>query len=409
MINKNVFTDTKQRLIKINLLVVGGFLLIFSIFIFFYFKELTYTNIDSKIEEELESISVQFNRSSMFNPIILEDPRNMVYVYENGTIRYYTENRYFENIYPEINNSKKDTFFTWLNNGYTFRVLNLNIGKYTIEIIRNIDSEISSLKQLVFSLIIGILISLIVAYFIAIYLTKKALVPIETAWNNQAKFIQDASHELRTPISIISSKLEGMLKHPENTVNDEVETVADAMRETRRMKKIINDLLSLTKEDYISTMNFENIDIENVVYEIYRDYEEIAEMQDKKFIFKSELENKIIVTDKNKLRQLVLIFVDNAFKYTNEYDGIFINLKEEDNNIKLSIKDTGIGIKEDEIKYVFDRFFRGDDVRSQDIDGSGIGLSIAKMLSINLKYEINVDSKVGEYTVFEIKIPKVKK
>ena len=200
-----------------------------------------------------------------------------------------------------------------------------------------------------------------------------------------------------------------MLKHPENTVNDEVETVADAMRETRRMKKIINDLLSLTKEDYISTMNFENIDIENVVYEIYRDYEEIAEMQDKKFIFKSELENKIIVTDKNKLRQLVLIFVDNAFKYTNEYDGIFINLKEEDNNIKLSIKDTGIGIKEDEIKYVFDRFFRGDDVRSQDIDGSGIGLSIAKMLSINLKYEINVDSKVGEYTVFEIKIPKVKK
>lgn len=409
MINKNVFTDTKQRLIKINLLVVGGFLLIFSIFIFFYFKELTYTNIDSKIEEELESISVQFNRSSMFNPIILEDPRNMVYVYENGTIRYYTENRYFENIYPEINNSKKDTFFTWSNNGYTFRVLNLNIGKYTIEIIRNIDSEISSLKQLVFSLIIGILISLIVAYFIAIYLTKKALVPIETAWNNQAKFIQDASHELRTPISIISSKLEGMLKHPENTVNDEVETVADAMRETRRMKKMINDLLSLTKEDYISTMNFENIDIENVVYEIYKDYEEIAEMQDKEFIFKSELENKIIVTDKNKLRQLVLIFVDNAFKYTNEYDGIFINLKEEDNNIKLSIKDTGIGIKEDEIKYVFDRFFRGDDVRSQDIDGSGIGLSIAKMLSVNLKYEINVDSKVGEYTVFEIKIPKVKK
>ena len=409
MINKNVFTDTKQRLIKINLLVVGGFLLIFSTFIFFYFKELTYTNIDSKIEEELESISVQLNRSSMFNPIILKDPRNMVYVYENGTIRYYTENRYFENIYPEINNSKKDTFFTWSNHSYKFRVLNLNIGKYTIEIIRNIDSEISSLKQLVFSLIIGILISLIVAYFIAIYLTKKALVPIETAWNNQAKFIQDASHELRTPISIISSKLESILKHPENTVNDEVETVADAMRETRRMKKMINDLLSLTKEDYISTMNFENTNIEDILQQIYIDYEEIAQMQDKEFIFKSELENKIIVTDKNKLRQLVLIFVDNAFKYTNKYDSIFINLSEEDNNIKLSIKDTGIGIKEDEIKYIFDRFFRSDNVRSQDIDGSGIGLSIAKMLSLNLKYEMNVDSKVGEYTVFEIKIPKYKK
>ena len=171
-----------------------------------------------------------------------------------------------------------------------------------------------------------------------------------------------------------------MVKYPENTIIDELETVADAMRETRRMKKMINDLLSLTKEDYISKMNFENIDIENIVCEIYKDYEEIAEMQDKEFIFKSELENKIIVTDKNKLRQLILIFIDNAFKYTNEYDGIFINLKEEDNNIKLSIKDTGIGIKEDEIKYVFDRFFRSDAVRSKYIDGSGIGLSIAKML-----------------------------
>ena len=301
MINKNVFTETRKRLIKINLLVVGGFLLIFSSFIFFYFKELTYTNLDTIIEEELESINAQFSRSSIFNPIVLNDPSNMVYVYENGRIRYYTENRYFENFYPNVEGIKKDTFSTWYNNGYTFRVLNLNIGKYTIEIIRNIDSEMSSLKQLVFSLIIGILISLIVAYFIAIYLTRKALSPIETAWSNQAKFIQDASHELRTPIAIVSSKLEGMLRNPSNTISDEVETVADAMRETRRMKKMINDLLSLSKEDYISKINLESINIEELVFNIYNDYEEIAEMQDKEFIVKGELKNKIIVTDNNKL------------------------------------------------------------------------------------------------------------
>ena len=132
MINKNVFTETRKRLIKINLLVVGGFLLIFSSFIFFYFKELTYTNLDTIIEEELESINAQFSRSSIFNPIVLNDPSNMVYVYENGRIRYYTENRYFENFYPNVEGIKKDTFSTWYNNGYTFRVLNLNIGKYTI-------------------------------------------------------------------------------------------------------------------------------------------------------------------------------------------------------------------------------------------------------------------------------------
>ncbi|SCI16499.1 MULTISPECIES: sensor histidine kinase [unclassified Romboutsia] len=406
MINKNVFEDTRRRLIKINLFVVGGFLLIFSTFIFFYFKERTYSDIDSKIKEELESITIQFNRSSFFNPIILEDPRNIVYVYENGKVRYYTDNGYFDNIYPEIEDEKQDTFFTWSNNGYTFRVLNLTVGKYTIEIIRNIDSEISSLKQLVLSLVIGILISLMVAYFIAIYLTRKALVPIETAWSTQAKFIQDASHELRTPIAIISSKLEGMLKNPNNTVSDEVETIADSMRETRRMKKMISDLLSLTKEDSIYKVTMEEADLEDIINKIYINYEEIAEMQDKEFTVKSELKNKIIHTDKNKLRQLILIFIENAFKYTNEGDSISIIVNEKESYISIFIKDTGIGIKQDELPYVFDRFFRSEIVRSKDIDGSGIGLSIAKMISINLKYDINVDSKQGEYTIFEIKIPK---
>lgn len=406
MINKNVFTETRKRLIKINLLVVGGFLLIFSSFIFFYFKELTYINLDTIIEEELESINAQFSRSSIFNPIVLNDPSNMVYVYENGRIRYYTENRYFENFYPNVEGIKKDTFSTWYNNGYTFRVLNLNIGKYTIEIIRNIDSEMSSLKQLLFSLIIGILISLIVAYFIAIYLTRKALSPIETAWSNQAKFIQDASHELRTPIAIVSSKLEGMLRNPSNTISDEVETVADAMRETRRMKKMINDLLSLSKEDYISKINLESINIEELVFNIYNDYEEIAEMQDKGFIVKGELKNKIIVTDKNKLKQLILIFLENAFKYTNANDNVEIILGEKEGFTSISVKDTGIGIKKEDLPHIFDRFFRSELVRNQDIDGSGIGLSIAKMLSVNLKYDVNVDSKLGEYTIFEIKIPK---
>ncbi len=406
MINKNVFVDTKKNLIKINLFVVGGLLLIFSTFIFFYFKELTYTNIDSKIEEELESISKQFNRNSIFNPIMIQDPRNMVYVYENGKIRYYTENRYFEHIYPQIDNEKKDTFFTWLNNGYSFRVLSLSVGKYKIEIIRNIDSEVSSLKQLVFSLIIGILISLIITYFIAIYLTKKALVPIETAWENQAKFIQDASHELRTPIAIISSKLEGLLKKPNSSISDEVEIIADAMIESRRMKKMITDLLSLTKEDSITNINLEKIDIENLIHEIYKSYEEIAEITNKEFTVKSELKNKIIVTDKNKLKQLLLIFIENAFKYTIENDSINILLKEKESSINIFIKDTGIGIKKEEIPQIFGRFFRSEVVRSKGIDGSGIGLSIAKMLSLNLKYEITVESEEGEYTIFQIIIPK---
>ena len=190
----------------------------------------------------------------------------MIYIYKDNKIRYYTpQNGYFNNLFPDRNIDKINDIFTFKENGYMFRELNVELGEYQIQIIRNIDSEISSLRQLIFVFIIGILISLIITYYLAIYLTKKALVPIETAWNNQAKFIQDASHELRTPISIVSSKLERMLKSPNHTISDEVETIADAMSEIRRSKKMISDLLSLTKEDAITKLNISEINIKDFI------------------------------------------------------------------------------------------------------------------------------------------------
>lgn len=402
MINKNVFNKTKVSLIKINVAVVVSFFIIFSIFIYSYFQGLTYNSVDKNLNDELENITVQLTSSAMFSPIVLKDPSNMVYIYEGNRVKYYTRNGYFEDMLPKLRENKKNSFFTYTENGYTFRELSLEIGKYKIQIIRNIDSQINSFKQLIYVFVIGIIIAIIITYFIALYLTKKALIPIETAWNNQAKFVQDASHELRTPISIVSSKLESMLRSPDSTISDEVELIADAMKETRRIKKMINDLLCLTKEDSITTLNKEEVNIEQLINEISNDYLDIAEIQNKKFNINLNAENKIIITDKNKLRQLILIFIDNAFKYTNENDIICINLTEEGRDIIITIEDSGMGIKDDEISNIFDRFFRSENVRSKDIDGSGIGLSIAKMLSTSLDIDINVKSKLNEFTKFNL-------
>lgn len=406
MINKNVFEKTKNSLIKINIVVVGSFLILFSVGIFFYFKGLTYNTVDRKLEDELEYVTSQLTSNSFYNPIMIKDPGNLVYIYEGERVRYYTQNRYFENILPPSNDDKHNVFFTYTENGYTFREFNVTIGRYKMQVIRNIDSELSSLRQLVFVFLIGILIAILITYFVAIYLTKKALIPIETAWSNQEKFIQDASHELRTPIAIVSSKLESMLKTPDNTISDEVETIADAMKETRRVKKMISDLLSLTKEDSITSINLENVNIEELLEEVCRDYKDIAEIQYKDFTVENKLKNNIIVTDKNKLRQLIVIFIDNAFKYTKIKDKIYINVEEVNNNIEITIGDTGIGIKDNEINNIFDRFFRSENVRNKDIDGSGIGLSIAKMLVLNLKGEIKAKSKFGEGSEFKIVMPK---
>lgn len=391
MINKKVFNKTKSSLIKINIVVVLSFLILFSIFIYTYFKGVTYKSIDNKLNNELESIAIQLTRQSMVYPVT-KYPSNMIYIYKRDRVMYYTpQNGYFSDVLPNRYTNKLNDIFTFSENGYTFRELNVEIDEYQIQIIRNIDSEISSLRQLIFVFIIGILISLIITYYLAVYLTKKALIPIETAWNNQAKFIQDASHELRTPISIISSKLERMLKYPNSTISDEVETIADAMSEIRRSKKMISDLLSLTKEEAITKLNITEVNIKNFIKDICVDYVDIADIQEKRFEMNFNLKNEIIFTDENKLRQLLLIFIDNAFKYTKENDFIAININQKDNvYTEIFIIDSGVGIKQEDIPYIFDRFFRSENVRDKDIDGSGIGLSIAKMIAINLGAEISV-------------------
>lgn len=391
MINKKVFNKTKSSLIKINIVVVLSFLILFSIFIYAYFKGVTYNSIDNKLNNELESIAIQLTRQSMVYPVT-KYPSNMIYIYKRDRVMYYTpQNGYFSDVLPNRYTNKLNDIFTFSENGYTFRELNVEIDEYQIQIIRNIDSEISSLRQLIFVFIIGILISLIITYYLAVYLTKKALIPIETAWNNQAKFIQDASHELRTPISIISSKLERMLKHPNSTISDEVETIADAMSEIRRSKKMISDLLSLTKEEAITKLNITEVNIKNFIKDICVDYVDIADIQEKRFEMNFNLKNETIFTDENKLRQLLLIFIDNAFKYTKENDFIAININQKDNvYTEIFIIDSGVGIKQEDIPYIFDRFFRSENVRDKDIEGSGIGLSIAKMIAINLGAEISV-------------------
>ena len=391
MINKKVFNKTKSSLIKINIAVVLSFLILFSIFIYTYFKGVTYKSIDNKLNNELESIAIQLTRQSMVYPVT-KYPSNMIYIYKRDRVMYYTpQNGYFSDVLPNRYTNKLNDIFTFSENGYTFRELNVEIDEYQIQIIRNIDSEISSLRQLIFVFIIGILISLIITYYLAVYLTKKALIPIETAWNNQAKLIQDASHELRTPISIISSKLERMLKHPNSTISDEVETIADAMSEIRRSKKMISDLLSLTKEEAITKLNITEVNIKNFIKDICVDYVDIADIQEKRFEMNFNLKNETIFTDENKLRQLLLIFIDNAFKYTKENDFIAININQKDNvYTEIFIIDSGVGIKQEDIPYIFDRFFRSENVRDKDIEGSGIGLSIAKMIAINLGAEISV-------------------
>ena len=172
---------------------------------------------------------------------------------------------------------------------------------------------------------------------------------------------------------------------------------------------MVNDLLSLTKEDGIVQLNKENLDLKTLIDEITEDYFDIAEYQDKEFSCDILTENTEVYTDKNKFKQILRIFIDNAFKYTKSGDSIGVVVKEdEDDKDKLiiSVNDSGIGISKEDLPNLFDRFFRSDNVRNKDIDGSGIGLSIADVTAKNIGVEIGVTSEYGKGSSFFIKIGK---
>ena len=405
MISKEVISKTQKKLIKINMLVVFGFLILLCIFTYIYFGYTNDNNINKEMHGELNSVVNQLEKLDSRYGLLygldregikLQNPKDMVYIYMDDNLLNRNENPYFGEDEPNFKNDENGIYTYSTKEGYEIRACIYTYKNCKIKILREISSEISSRRQLLFTMIKAVIIFCVLTYFIAIYLTRNALKPIEITWNNQAKFIQDASHELRTPITIVSSKLEGLLKHPNNTINDEVESIAEAMNETRRLKKMI---------DYVDVIQKEEVDLEFLVKDLCDDFFDIAMIQNKTLKVSSNLKHKNILSDKNKLRQLFVIFLDNAFKYTEEEDYIKVSLNEKGEKIIVKIEDNGLGIKKEEIPHLFDRFFRSENVRNKDIDGSGIGLSIAKVICDSLKYKLEVDSEYGKWTEFKISIP----
>nr|WP_314770733.1 HAMP domain-containing sensor histidine kinase [uncultured Peptostreptococcus sp.] len=385
-------------------------MILVSCFIYNYFSISLIGGIDNNIAEEYNFIKDQYSKDSILKPISLQDPKDILYIYKGKTLLYYTRNRYFGISLPE-ESMVKELGFTYENiNGYNFRSLLVKgDDDYKFKIMRNIDSEILSLGNMVTLLILVDILSLLLVYVIARYLSSKALKPIEISWNNQVKFVQDASHELRTPVAIIQSKLESLLKQPDVTIEDEAETIAVAMRETRQLKKMINELLSLTKEESIVKLNIGRVDLEDLFKETFESYLEIADYQEKSFNYQIKMKNKIIYTDKTKLNQLIRILVDNAFKYTEAGDKISITASDKGRDrVLILVEDTGIGISDKDQKRIFERFFRSDSVRATEVEGSGIGLSIAKLIVTTLYGNIRVQSKLGQGTSFSIDLPKGK-
>lgn len=403
--NNEILNKTRKKLIYTIMAVVELFMIFISVFIYSYLNANTINKVKYDLNKEYERIIEHIYKYDMdfLEPV---NPKNIVYIYKYDELYYYTQNRYIGSNMPVFDKKYNDKFIYENIKGYNFKSYCNSKGPYSVKIIKNIDSEVENKSNLIALLLFVDNLSLVLIYIIAKYIANKALEPIEKTWDNQVKFIQDASHELRTPISIVLSKLEIALKNPDAKIEDEAENLAVAMRESRQIKKMISELLKLTKEDAIVKLNIDKTDLEVLITDLCESLSEVAEFQDKDFIIDVNMEDANIQTDKERLRQLIRIFVDNAIKYTSAGDKISVRASEKGSNVIVSIEDTGIGISKEDQKHIFDRFFRSDSVRSTDIEGSGIGLSIAYLMASSLNAKINVKSDLGKGTTFDIVIPR---
>ncbi|MBQ7574113.1 MAG: HAMP domain-containing histidine kinase [Clostridia bacterium] len=272
-----------------------------------------------------------------------------------------------------------------------------------------VSRENSFLKGLLLVLILTMIIATFGAVMISWLFANRSIKPIEEAYNKQKQFIADASHELKTPLAAINTNLDVLMSHADSTIAEERKWLIYIKDETKRMIKLTQDLLYLTRTENTQ---------DNTVYSKIS-WTQIANnavmlMEARAFengqTITQDISDGIFVTaSDDKLKQLCLILVDNAIKYTPNGENIIITLNKKGNDAVFTVKNTGIGIKDDDIAHLFDRFYRADKSRTNDKTfGYGLGLPIAKAITKSLDGHISVSSKENEYTEFKVKLPLAK-
>ncbi|NLO39613.1 MAG: HAMP domain-containing protein [Ruminiclostridium sp.] len=223
---------------------------------------------------------------------------------------------------------------------------------------------------------------------------------IENAYNKQNQFVSDASHELRTPISVIQGyarMLERWGKEDPEVLQESIEAIRN---ESENMKELVDKLLFIARNDKDTLiLTKETFSLSEMMEELVKETKMVNELHTIEGLVEQEIETN---GDRSRIKQAMRIFVDNAQKYTEPGKTVTISLKREGNMAVLSVKDSGCGISANDLQNVFDRFFRADESRDRNKGGHGLGLSIAKIIVLRHGGKLNVRSKVGEGSVFSI-------
>ncbi|MCC6177491.1 MAG: HAMP domain-containing histidine kinase [Chloroflexi bacterium] len=226
---------------------------------------------------------------------------------------------------------------------------------------------------------------------------------------SQRRFVADASHELRTPLSTIRTNLE-LLQRAGDTISatDRDEALADALEEIERLSRLVADLLTLARVD--SGLRLERRDVvrvDRLLRDVFRQARLLA-MSHEHRVVAEPIEEAEVLGDPDYLKELLLIFIDNAVQYTPDGGRIQLSVERDDETVRISVADDGVGIGADDLPHLFDRFFRVDAARRRDVGsphGTGLGLAIAHWISDEHGGQIEVRSQPGRGSTFTLCLP----
>lgn len=247
------------------------------------------------------------------------------------------------------------------------------------------------------------MILLLAAFVLSYFLSGSTLKPIQTMLKEQEEFSADASHELRTPLATINMEIEA-LKRTEKSLPQYFKNVLDSIQqEVGRMSALVEGLLTLVREDdYQKTAK--SFDFSQSIENILKQVTVIAEKKKIQITFDGP-KKLIILGVEEKLKQIILIFLDNAIKYTPWAGKIHLSLKQDKGKIFFSVEDSGFGITPEDLPHIFERFYRGKTSAQNKTKGVGLGLSIAKKISANMGGKLSAESSPGKGSKFTLEFP----
>ena len=284
-------------------------------------------------------------------------------------------------------------------------VVNDDGSVQTVYVGKDVTAMYNGLQKSTYAMVVLGIVALLLATVLGHILSGRAMVPLREAYEKQRQFAADASHELRTPLAVVMASADLLENDPSITSPFLKQVIADVRDEVKKMTRLVSDLLLVARSDNkVLKLKLQKFDAAELLSQTARLMQPLA---DKKHIALDirNCDAHVIQADEQKIKQLMLILVDNAVKYTPDGGEVHVGFeKAPQGHVRFFVQDTGIGIAKEDQRRIFDRFYRVDKARSREMGGNGLGLSIAQEI-VNLHQgSIEVTSTLGKGTRFTVEL-----